>query len=234
MKPITQMTKPITQKNSAKIALATPFLWRARFWLLATMLISALLMTKMPFAQPIDATPDGLVKTLVADVMNTIKADKDIQAGNINKVMALVDSKIVPYTNFQKTTQMAMGKNWSRATPEQQKLIMTEFKTLLTRTYAGALTQVKDQTVTYKPFRMEAGDTDVVVRSQVMNKGDSIQLDYRLEKVGDTWRLYDLNVLGAWLIEAYRGQFNNQISTNGIDGLIKFLQDRNAALAKAK
>jgi len=234
MKPITQMTKPMTQKNSAKIALATPFLWRARFWLLATMLISALLMTKMPFAQPIDATPDGLVKTLVADVMNTIKADKDIQAGNINKVMALVDSKIVPYTNFQKTTQMAMGKNWSRATPEQQKLIMTEFKTLLTRTYAGALTQVKDQTVTYKPFRMEAGDTDVVVRSQVMNKGDSIQLDYRLEKVGDTWRLYDLNVLGAWLIEAYRGQFNNQISTNGIDGLIKFLQDRNAALAKAK
>jgi phospholipid transport system substrate-binding protein len=129
---------------------------------------------------------------------------------------------------------MAMGKNWSRATPEQQKLIMAEFKTLLTRTYAGALTQVKDQTVTYRPFRMEASDTDVVVRSQVMNKGDSIQLDYRLEKVGDTWRLYDLNVLGAWLIEAYRGQFNNQISTNGIDGLIKFLQDRNAALAKAK
>jgi phospholipid transport system substrate-binding protein len=234
MKSINQMTKPMTQKNSAKTALVAPFLWRARFWLLATMLISALLMTKMPFAQPIDATPDGLVKTLVADVMNTIKADKDIQAGNINKVMALVDSKIVPYTNFQKTTQMAMGKNWSRATPEQQKLIMTEFKTLLTRTYAGALTQVKDQTVTYKPFRMEAGDTDVVVRSQVMNKGDSIQLDYRLEKVGDTWRLYDLNVLGAWLIEAYRGQFNNQISTNGIDGLIKFLQDRNAALAKAK
>lgn len=234
MKPITQMTKLSTKKNSAKTALVTPFLWRARFWLLAMMLISALFVTKMPFAQAIDATPDGLVKTLVADVMNTIKADKDIQAGNINKVMALVDSKIVPYTNFQKTTQMAMGKNWSRATPEQQKLIMAEFKTLLTRTYAGALTQVKDQTVTYRPFRMEAGDTDAVVRSQVMNKGDSIQLDYRLEKVGDTWRLYDLNVLGAWLIEAYRGQFNNQISTNGIDGLIKFLQDRNAALAKAK
>jgi len=234
MKPINPMTKPMTQKNSAKTALVAPFLWRARFWILVTMLISALLMTKMSFSQPIDATPDGLVKTLVADVMNTIKADKDIQAGNINKVMALVDSKIVPYTNFQKTTQMAMGKNWSRATPEQQKLIMAEFKTLLTRTYAGALTQVKDQTVTYRPFRMEASDTDVVVRSQVMNKGDSIQLDYRLEKVGDTWRLYDLNVLGAWLIEAYRGQFNNQISTNGIEGLIKFLQDRNAALAKAK
>jgi phospholipid transport system substrate-binding protein len=234
MKPITHITQQRTQTISAKTALMMPFLWRARFWLLATMLMAALFVTKMPLAQAIDTSPDGLVKALVTDVMNTIKVDKDIQAGNINKVMALVDTKIVPYTNFQKTTQMAMGKNWSRATPEQQKLIMTEFKTLLTRTYAGALTQVKDQTVTYKPFRMEAGDTDVVVRSQVMNKGDSIQLDYRLEKVGDTWRLYDINVLGAWLIEAYRGQFNNQISTNGIEGLIKFLQDRNAALAKAK
>ncbi|BDW10024.1 hypothetical protein PSHI8_01060 [Polynucleobacter sp. SHI8] len=193
-----------------------------------------MLVTKAPFAQPIDATPDGLVKTLVSDVMNSIKLDKDIQAGNVNKVMALVDAKIVPYTNFQKTTQLAMGKNWSRATPEQQKQITTEFKTLLMRTYAGALTQVKDQTVTYKPFRMDPTDTEVVVKTQVMNKGDAIQIDYRLEKVGETWRLYDLNVLGAWLIEAYRGQFNNQISANGIDGLLKFLQDRNAALAKAK
>ncbi|WP_281971694.1 MULTISPECIES: ABC transporter substrate-binding protein [unclassified Polynucleobacter] len=198
------------------------------------MLIATMLVTKAPFAQPIDATPDGLVKTLVSDVMNSIKLDKDIQAGNVNKVMALVDAKIVPYTNFQKTTQLAMGKNWSRATPEQQKQITTEFKTLLMRTYAGALTQVKDQTVTYKPFRMDPTDTEVVVKTQVMNKGDAIQIDYRLEKVGETWRLYDLNVLGAWLIEAYRGQFNNQISANGIDGLLKFLQDRNAALAKAK
>jgi phospholipid transport system substrate-binding protein len=148
--------------------------------------------------------------------------------------MSLVDAKIVPYTNFQKTTQLAMGKNWSRATPEQQKQIMTEFKSLLIRTYAGALTQVKDQTVTYRPFRMDPADTEVVVKTQVMNKGDAIQIDYRLEKVGETWRLYDINVLGAWLIEAYRGQFNNQISANGIDGLIKFLQDRNATLAKAK
>lgn len=202
--------------------------------LIVILLTMTLLVQHRVFAQAIDTTPDGLVKTLVSDVMSDIKSDKDIQSGNINKVMAMVDAKIVPYTNFQKTTQLAMGRNWSRATPEQQKLIMTEFKSLLIRTYAGALTQIKDQTVSYRPFRMEPNDTEVIVRSQIMNKGDAIQLDYRLEKVGDVWKLYDINVLGAWLIEAYRGQFNNQISANGIEGLIKFLQDRNAALAKAR
>lgn len=202
--------------------------------LIVILLMMTLLVQQRVFAQAIDATPDGLVKALVSDVMSDIKSDKDIQLGNINKVMAMVDAKIVPYTNFQKTTQLAMGRNWSRATPEQQKLIMTEFKSLLIRTYAGALTQIKDQTVSYRPFRMEPNDTEVIVRSQIMNKGDAIQLDYRLEKVGDVWKLYDINVLGAWLIEAYRGQFNNQISANGIEGLIKFLQDRNAALAKAR
>jgi phospholipid transport system substrate-binding protein len=197
-------------------------------------IISSMGLAHSVSAQAIDSTPDGLIKNLVNDVMNTLKADKEIQAGNINKVMALVDTKIVPYTNFQKTTQLAMGKNWSKASPEQQKQVMAEFKSLLIRTYAGALTQVKDQTVTYRPFRMDPTDTEVVVKTQVMNKGDAIQIDYRLEKVGETWKVYDLNVLGAWLIEAYRGQFNNQISQNGIDGLIKFLQDRNASLAKAK
>lgn len=223
------MKQPI--KN---VATMPSLIVRMRYWLLAMMLAAAVLVTKSPLAEVIDATPDGLVKTLVSDVMTSIKADKDIQSGNVTKVMSFVETKIVPYTNFQKTTQLAMGKNWSRATPEQQKQIMTEFKSLLIRTYAGALTQVKDQTVTYKPFRMDPADTEVVVKTQVMNKGDAIQIDYRLEKVGETWRLYDINVLGAWLIEAYRGQFNNQISANGIDGLIKFLQDRNATLAKAK
>jgi phospholipid transport system substrate-binding protein len=223
------MKRPI--KN---VAMMPSLIVQMRYWLLVMMLAAAVLVTKSPLAQVIDATPDGLVKTLVTDVMASIKADKDIQSGNVTKVMSLVETKIVPYTNFQKTTQLAMGKNWSRATPEQQKQIMTEFKSLLIRTYAGALTQVKDQTVTYRPFRMDPADTEVVVKTQVMNKGDAIQIDYRLEKVGETWRLYDINVLGAWLIEAYRGQFNNQISANGIDGLIKFLQDRNATLAKAK
>jgi phospholipid transport system substrate-binding protein len=220
--------------TSAKLMTSPKLLLKLSYWILPMMLMATMLVTKTPFAESIDSTPDGLVKTLVSDVMNSIKLDKDIQAGNVSKVMALVDAKIVPYTNFQKTTQLAMGKNWSHATPEQQKQITAEFKTLLMRTYAGALTQVKDQTVTYKPFRMDPTDTEVVVKTQVMNKGDAIQIDYRLEKVGETWRLYDLNVLGAWLIEAYRGQFNNQISANGIEGLLKFLQDRNTALAKAK
>jgi phospholipid transport system substrate-binding protein len=220
--------------TSAKLMTSPKLLLKLIYWIFAMMFMETMLVTKTPFAESIDSTPDGLVKTLVSDLMNSIKLDKDIQAGNVSKVMALVDAKIVPYTNFQKTTQLAMGKNWSRATPEQQKQITAEFKTLLMRTYAGALTQVKDQTVTYKPFRMDPTDTEVVVKTQVMNKGDAIQIDYRLEKVGETWRLYDLNVLGAWLIEAYRGQFNNQISANGIEGLLKFLQDRNTALAKAK
>ena len=175
---------------------------KMRFWMAVFAIISSMGLAHSVSAQAIDSTPDGLIKNLVNDVMNTLKADKEIQAGNINKVMALVDTKIVPYTNFQKTTQLTMGKNWSKASPEQQKQVMAEFKSLLIRTYAGALTQVKDQTVTYRPFRMDPTDTEVVVKTQVMNKGDAIQIDYRLEKVGETWKVYDLNVLGAWLIEA--------------------------------
>jgi phospholipid transport system substrate-binding protein len=186
-------------------------------------------------AQSVDtSTPDGLVKYIVNDVMTSVKADKEIQAGNIPKIMNLVDQKIVPYTDLQKTTQMAMGRNWNKATPEQQKAITTEFKSLLVRTYSGAISQIRDQTVIYKPFRAAAEDTEVIVRTQVINKGDPIQLDYRLMKVNNGWKVYDINVLGAWLIEAYRNQFNNQISQNGIDGLIKFLQDRNRTLASAK
>ena len=184
--------------------------------------------------QAIDATPDGLIQAIVNDVMTIVKTDKEIQAGNINRVIALVDQKIMPFANLQRTTQLAMGRNWSKATPDQQNQIAAEFKLLLIRTYAGALTQIKDQTVQYRPFKAAPEDTDVVVRTQVLNKGEPIQIDYRLEKTPNGWRVYDINVLGAWLIEAYRNQFNNQISQNGIDGLIKFLQERNRQLSKAK
>lgn len=184
--------------------------------------------------QVIDATPDGLIQAIVNDVMTIVKTDKEIQAGNINRVIALVDQKIMPFANLQRTTQLAMGRNWSKASPEQQNQIAIEFKLLLIRTYAGALTQIKDQTVQYRPFKAAPEDTDVVVRTQVLNKGEPIQIDYRLEKTPNGWRVYDINVLGAWLIEAYRNQFNNQISQNGIDGLIKFLQERNRQLSKAK
>jgi phospholipid transport system substrate-binding protein len=179
-------------------------------------------------------TPDGLVKFVVEDVMNVIQSDKAIQSGDLRKINALVDQKILPYSDFQKTTRLAMGRNWPKATPAQQALITQEFKTLLIRIYGGALAQVKDQKIQYKPFRASADDTDVIVRTVVVGKGEPIQLDYRLEKTGTVWRVYDINILGAWLVESYRNQFNDQVSKGGIDGLIQFLQQRNNSLANAK
>ena len=180
------------------------------------------------------ATPDGLIKTIVTDVMASVKADPEIQKGNIPRVVELVEKKIVPYTDMRRTTQLAMGRNWSKATPEQQNQLIIEFKNLLIRTYSGALSQLRDQTVQYKPLRSSPSDTDVIVRTVVIGKSDPILLDYRLEKTNEGWRVYDVNIMGAWLIEAYRNQFTNQINQNGIDGLIKFLQERNAMLAGKK
>ena len=180
------------------------------------------------------ATPDSLIKTIVADVMASVKADPEIQKGNIPRVVELVEKKIVPYTDMRRTTQLAMGRNWSKATPEQQNQLIIEFKNLLIRTYSGALSQLRDQTVQYKPLRSSPSDTDVIVRTVVIGKSDPIPLDYRLEKTNEGWRVYDVNIMGAWLIEAYRNQFTNQINQNGIDGLIKFLQERNAMLAGKK
>lgn len=179
-------------------------------------------------------TPDGLVKLVVEDVMSTIKNDKAIQSGDLRKINALVDQKILPHSNFQKTTQLSMGRNWAKASPQQQAQITQEFKTLLIRIYGGALAQVKDQKVQYKPFRAAADDTDVIVKTAVIGKGEPIQLDYRLEKTANGWKVYDINILGAWLVESYRNQFNDQISKGGIDGLIQFLQQRNNALSSAK
>ncbi len=179
-------------------------------------------------------TPDGLIKTIVTDVMVSVKADPEIQKGNIPRVVELVEKKIVPYTDMRRTTQLAMGRNWSKATPEQQNQLIIEFKNLLIRTYSGALSQLRDQTVQYKPLRSSPNDTDVIVRTVVIGKSDPIPLDYRLEKTNEGWRVYDVNIMGAWLIEAYRNQFTNQINQNGIDGLIKFLQERNAMLAGKK
>ena len=180
------------------------------------------------------ATPDGLIKTIVTDVMVSVKADPEIQKGNIPRVVELVEKKIVPYTDMRRTTQLAMGRNWSKATPEQQNQLIIEFKNLLIRTYSGALSQLRDQTMQYKPLRSSPSDTDVIVRTVVIGKSDPIPLDYRLEKTNEGWKVYDVNIMGAWLIEAYRNQFTNQINQNGIDGLIKFLQERNAMLAGKK
>jgi phospholipid transport system substrate-binding protein len=186
-------------------------------------------------AQQADAsTPDGLVKAVVTDVMSTVQSDKDMQGGNIGKITQLVEQKILPHANFARTTQIAMGRNWSKATPEQQKVITDEFKTLLIRTYAGAIAQIRDQKVQFRPYRGTADDTDATIRTQVINKGEPIQMDYRLEKTPEGWRVYDINVLGAWLTEAYKGSFNTIANQQGVDGVIKTLQDRNRQLANAK
>ena len=183
---------------------------------------------------PDSNTPDGLIKIIVADVMISVKSDPEIQKGNIPRVVDLVEKKIVPHTDMRRTTQLAMGKNWSKASPEQQNQLIMEFKNLLIRTYSGALSQLRDQTVQYKPLRATPSDTDVIVRTVVVGKADPIPLDYRLEKTNEGWKVYDINIMGAWLIEAYRNQFANQISQNGVDGLIRFLQERNAMLAGKK
>jgi phospholipid transport system substrate-binding protein len=173
------------------------------------------------------SAPDALIKQVSSEVIDTIKADKSLQSGDVSKIISLVDAKVMPHVNFQRMTASAVGRNWRTATPEQQKRLQEEFKTLLVRTYAGALTQVKDQTVQLKPMRAAAEDTEVVVRTEVKGKGEPIQLDYRLEKADAAWKIYDVNVLGVWLVEQYRNQFAQDISSSGIDGLITKLAERN-------
>jgi phospholipid transport system substrate-binding protein len=186
-------------------------------------------------AQAVDqSTPDGLIKTVVSDVMASVKSDPEIQKGNIPRIVDLVEKKIVPYTDMRRTTEMAMGPNWKKATPEQQTQLVSEFKNLLIRTYSGALSQLRDQTIQFKPLRAAPDDKEVVVKTVVMGRGDPVPLDYRLEKTANGWRVYDMNIMGVWLVEAYRNQFANQISQNGVEGLVKFLQDRNKQLAAAK
>jgi len=178
--------------------------------------------------------PDELVKRVSNEVLEAARADKSIQAGDVNKVMALVETKVMPHVNFQRMTSSAVGRYWRQASPEQQKRLQDEFKTLLVRTYSGALAQVREQTVQLKPLRAAAGDAEVLVRTEIRGKGDPIQLDYRLEKAGDAWKIYDVNVMGIWLVENYRNTFAQEISAGGIDGLIVKLAERNKAAAGAK
>ncbi|SFQ10295.1 phospholipid-binding protein MlaC [Variovorax sp. 770b2] len=182
-----------------------------------------------------DEAPDALVKRLSSDVLETIKADSSIKAGDVNKIMLLVDSKIMPNVNFQRMTASAVGPAWRQATPEQQKRLQEEFKALLVRTYAGALDQVVDQTVTVRPFRGSADDKEVLVRTEIQGRGEPVQLDYRLEKTpgqGAGWKVYNLNVLGVWLVDTYRTQFAQEINKSGIDGLIAALASRNKSNTK--
>ena len=183
-------------------------------------------------AQGANEAPDQLVKRISSEVLNTAKNDKDIQAGNTRKVMDLVETKILPYVDFQRMTSLAAGRHWRTATPDQQQRLSAEFRTLLVYTYSGALSQIKNETVEFKPLRADPSDTEVEVRSQVnVARGEPIPLNYRVAKSPTGWKIYDINVLGAWLVETYKSSFNSEISKGGIDGLIKTLSDKNKALA---
>jgi len=195
--------------------------------LLAIAASALMTIVAVPTAQAAEA-PDALIQRLSTEVLDAVKADSAIKAGDVGKVIALVDQKVLPYLNFQRMTASAVGRSWRAATPEQKDKLQKEFKTLLVRTYAGALSQVKDQTIQMKPFRARAEDPEVVVRTEVKGGSEPIQLDYRLEKDGDSWKIYDVNVLGIWLVDQYRSSFAQEISNGGIDGLATKLAERNA------
>ncbi|MDO9277180.1 MAG: ABC transporter substrate-binding protein [Polaromonas sp.] len=194
---------------------------------LLTASLSVLLLLATPAARAAEEGADEMIRRLSTDVLNNIKADKDVQKGDVSKITAFVDSKVMPNVNFTRMTASAVGRNWRQATPEQQKRLQDEFKNMLVRTYAGALSQVKDQTVEVKPLRAGAADTEVIVRTEVIGRGDAVQLDYRMEKTANGWKIYDFNVLGIWMVETYRTQFAQEISARGIDGLIATLAQRN-------
>ena len=177
--------------------------------------------------------PDALIKQVSTEVLDAVKADKSIKAGDLRKIIALVDEKVMPHVDFRRMTASAVGRYWRQASPEQQKRLEDEFKILLVRTYSGALAQVHDQTVQLKPMRWSPSDTEVVVKTEIRGQGDTVQLDYRLEKVADGWKIYDVNVLGVWLVENYRNSFAQEISAGGIDGLIAKLAERNKSASSA-
>jgi phospholipid transport system substrate-binding protein len=179
--------------------------------------------------------PDEFVNRLSTEVIEKIRADKDLQAGNLRRISEFVDATIMPQVNFERMTASAVGRGWRNATPDQQKALMTEFRVLLLRTYAGALQGVRDQQIRMKPLRMNPTDTEVIVRTDVVSArgGEPISIDYRVEKAGNSWKIYDMSVLGTWLVETYRGQFAQELNAGGVDGLIKSLSDKNKAFDAA-
>jgi len=189
------------------------------------------LLLVVPVAATVAATaesPDKLIERLSNEILDRIKADTALQAGDRRKLDDLVDNTVMPHVDFRRMTALSVGRNWRSATPEQQKQLMDEFRALLIRTYAGALSSVADQKVRMRPLRASPQDTDVIVRSEVVQpRGEPIQLDYRMAKAADGWKIYDVNVLGVWLVETYRTQFAQEVSAGGIEGLIRSLSEKN-------
>lgn len=204
-----------------------------KFWLIPVMAFVTFTAAGSALAQA--QSPDVLVKSTVDQVMAAAKSDPNIQKGDLGSITRLVEQKILPHADFTKTTQLAVGAGWRNASDAQKAELTKQFKDLLLYTYAGAIAQIRDQQVSYKPFRGQPSDTDAVVYTEVVNNGQPIELDYRLYKAANgEWKLYDLNVLGAWLIQTYRTQFAEQINKSGVDGLITFMKNRNQQLRGGK
>ena len=199
-----------------------------RRFCLAAFTLALLALSPALRAEPVAA--DAFVRQLSSEMLDALKGDKAIQGGEVSRIRALVDSKVMPTVNFQRMTGSAVGPQWRSASPEQKARMLEVFKSLLVNTYAGALTQVKDQTITVKPLR-GGEQTELVVRTEVRSKGDAIRLDYRLEKAGESWKIYDINVAGFWLVDAYRGQFAKDLANGGMDALINALAEKNKSLA---
>lgn len=175
--------------------------------------------------------PDALVKSISDDVIGIVKSDKDIKAGNRAKINELVDAKVLPHFNFDRMTALALGRNWPKANPAQQKVLVTEFRTLLVHTYSGALSTYKNEVIEFKPLRAAVADTDVTVRTQVKRPGtEPVSIDYSMEKTPGGWKVYDVVVGGVSLVTNYRESFNAEVRDGGIDGLIKSLASKNRSL----
>jgi phospholipid transport system substrate-binding protein len=194
--------------------------------LLSTLIMVPLALSAVPaLAQE---APDALVKRVAEDVLSTIRSDKDLQAGNQAKVKQLIETKLAPHFDFARMTALAVGRNWRNANPEQQQQLTDQFRTLLVRTYSGALTGYRDNTMDYKPLRMNAGDTEVIVRTEVRRPGQApVQIDYNMTKTPEGWKAYDVVVAGVSLVTNYRDEFNDIVRSSGIDGLIKALDTKN-------
>lgn len=185
------------------------------------------------FAQ--EDSPEAMIKRVTDDVLTIVRHDKDIQNGNTKKAIELVEAKVLPSFNFQHMTALAMGRDWNKASPDQKKRLTEEFKTLLVRTYSNALTSYRDQTVRYKPAKGAAGDTDVVVKTEIVQPGSKpIQLDYSVEKLDNGWKVYDVVVAGVSLVSNYRDTFNQEVRANGVDGLIQMLVNKNKQMESGK
>jgi phospholipid transport system substrate-binding protein len=201
--------------------------------MLRTFAIALTLGTTLSLAQA-ETAPDVFVMTLSTEVIDAVKADKAIQAGDVSKIRTLVDTKVLPNENLQRMVIKSVGQPWRSATPEQQKRLTEEFKTYLINTYSGALTPVRDQTVKLRPVRAGSSANEIVIGTDVVSKGEPIQLDYRLEKAGDSWKIYDFNVLGLWATDSFRSQFARDLSGGGVDALIARLSEKNKQVAGTK